>query len=240
MSKIAAQLYTVREEVSQDLIETLEKVAALGYEGVEFAGFFSIPAKVLKGHLERLGLTVVGSHTPLEDLVSGLDEVIAYNKIIGNRYIVCPWSDVKDEASLEVLVSKLQSIVTRLAQENMLLLYHNHDHEFKKVAGNYMLDLLFEKCEGLQAEVDTFWVHRAGVGVRDYLLKHQDRVKLLHLKDGTEQELKAIGEGTAPVREVMQLAQEWQMEWIIVENDTPSPTGLEDLARSISYIKNQF
>lgn len=240
MSKLAAQLYTVREEAGKDFIGTLEKVAALGYEGVEFAGFFGTPAKVLQEHLIRLGLQAVGTHTPLEDLVDRLEEVIAYNKTIGNAYIICPWSDVKDEASLEVLVSQLQKVVTRLAKENMTLLYHNHDHEFKKIEGNYILDLLFAKCKGLQAEVDTFWVYRAGVNVKEYLLKHQDRVKLLHLKDGTDHELKAIGEGTAPIGEVMEMANQWDMAWLIVENDTPSPTGLEDLARSINYMKNQF
>lgn len=76
MNKLAVQLYTVREEAGKDFIGTLEKVAALGYEGVEFAGFFDIPANVLKYQLDRLGLTPVGSHTPLEQLVDHLDEVI--------------------------------------------------------------------------------------------------------------------------------------------------------------------
>lgn len=85
MSKLAVQLYTVREEASRNFIGTLEKVAQLGYEGVEFAGFFDTPAEVLKGHLERLGLTAVGSHTSLEDLTERLEAIVAYNKIIGKN-----------------------------------------------------------------------------------------------------------------------------------------------------------
>ena len=153
MSKLAVQLYTVREEAGKDFIGTLEKIAALGYEGVEFAGFFDIPANVLKNQLDRLGLTPVGSHTSIEQLVDHLDEVITYNKTIGNSNIVCPWSEVKDEESLELLVAQLKKVVQRLQDEDMILLYHNHDHEFKKIGENYLLDLLFEKCEGLYAEV---------------------------------------------------------------------------------------
>ena len=36
---VALQLYTLREELEKDFTGTLEKVAALGYQGVEFAGF---------------------------------------------------------------------------------------------------------------------------------------------------------------------------------------------------------
>ena len=240
MSKLAVQLYTVREEAGKDFIGTLEKVAALGYEGVEFAGFFDTPANILKDQLDRLGLVPVGSHTPLEQGVDHLDEVITYNKTIGNPYIVCPWSEVKDEESLGVLAAQLQKVVQRLQDEGMMLLYHNHDHEFKKIGENYLLDLLFEKCEGLYAQIDTYWVHHAGVDVIEYLMKHKDRVKLIHLKDGTGHELKAIGEGTAPVKQVMKLMQKWSMEWVIVENDEPSPNGLKDIERSMTYIKNQF
>lgn len=36
MLKVGLQLYTLREELEQDFEETLRKVAALGYSGVEF------------------------------------------------------------------------------------------------------------------------------------------------------------------------------------------------------------
>lgn len=240
MSKLAVQLYTVREEASKDFIGTLEKVAALGYEGVEFAGFFDMPAQVLKEHLERLGLSAVGSHTSLEDLTDRLEEIIAYNKVIGNTHIVCPWSDVEDATSLEVLVNQLQKVAARLKEEGMILLYHNHDHEFKQIEGSYLLDQLFEKCQDLQAEIDTFWVYRAGIDVKDYLTTQQDKIKLIHLKDGTAEKLTAIGEGTAPIQTVMEMVKNLGLEWVIVENDEPTPSGLEDIERSITYIKNKF
>lgn len=240
MSKLAVQLYTVREEASKDFVGTLEKVAALGYEGVEFAGFFDMPPQVLKEHLERLSLSAVGSHTSIEDLTDRLEEIIAYNKTIGNTHIVCPWSEVKDTASLEVVASQLQKVADRLKEEGMMLLYHNHDHEFKQIEDSYLLDQLFERCKDLQAEIDTFWVYRAGVDVKEYLTKHKDKVKLIHLKDGTAEKLAAIGEGEAPIKTVIETAKSLGLEWVIVENDEPSPNGLEDIERSITYIKNKF
>lgn len=122
----------------------------------------------------------------------------------------------------------------------MILLYHNHDHEFKEIEGTYILEQLFETCKGLKAEIDTFWVHRAGVDVKEYLLKHKETVKLIHLKDGTAEKLTAIGEGTAPIKTVMEMAKVLDLEWVIVENDAPVPNGLEDIERSMTYIKANF
>jgi len=40
MGKIAIQLYSVREKTSKDFLGTLEKLADMGYEAVQFAGVF--------------------------------------------------------------------------------------------------------------------------------------------------------------------------------------------------------
>ena len=36
---VALQMFTLREESSKDFTGTLKKVAELGYEGIEFAGY---------------------------------------------------------------------------------------------------------------------------------------------------------------------------------------------------------
>lgn len=238
MSHVAIQLYTLREEAHKDFIGTLEKVAQIGYEGVEFAGFFDTPAEVLKGHLERLGLKAVGSHTPLEALTTKLDEVIAYNKIIGNKYIVCPWSDIKNLDTLTILVDQLKEAVEILKHHDMELLYHNHDHEFVKIEDVYILDRLYDAFEGgLKAEIDTFWAFRAGVDVSQYLMKHKKLIRMVHLKDGTKDKLAALGEGEAPLHEIVKTVKEIGLEWLIVENDEPYPNGIEDATRSLKYLK---
>ena len=94
---IALQLYTVRNETTVDFIGTLEKVAAMGYKGVEFAGFGNVPAAKMKEALDRLGLKSVGSHTGIDLLKDKLDEFIDYNVTIGSKYIVCPWESYESK-----------------------------------------------------------------------------------------------------------------------------------------------
>ena len=50
------QLYTIREEMEKDLFGTLERLAKIGYDGVEFAGYGGIPAADMAAKLKELGL----------------------------------------------------------------------------------------------------------------------------------------------------------------------------------------
>ena len=238
MKHLAVQLYTVREECEKDFLGTLEKVAALGYEGVEFAGFYNIPSKVLKEHLERLGLKVVASHTGMELLKQDIEGVIAYNKVIGNTKIVCPWAKVENKDDLEELIKDLGSVLNILEDNGMQLLYHNHDHEFKMIDNKYILDHIFDAFDGkLKAEIDSFWVYRAGADVTAYMESHKDILELVHLKDGTKEEILSVGSGNAPIQDIIKKAQELGAEWLVVENDTPSPDGISDITKSMEYLK---
>ena len=48
MLPIGLQLYSVRNEMEKDFEGTLARVAAMGYEGVEFAGLFGKAPEEIK------------------------------------------------------------------------------------------------------------------------------------------------------------------------------------------------
>ena len=66
---IALQLYSVREDCERDLSGTLAAVAKMGYEGVEFAGYYGRSARELRAMVDDLGLAVVGTHIGLDTLL---------------------------------------------------------------------------------------------------------------------------------------------------------------------------
>ena len=236
--RIGIQLYTLREEMKENPIQTLEAVAALGYEGVEFAGFYGIEAEVMKQELARLGLTVIASHTSLELLENELEAVVTYNQIIGNRVIVCPWTETKDAESLKQMIPRLKAVAIKIKAQGMVFLYHNHEHELQQVDGKVCLQHLVEGLKGdMQLEVDTFWVCRSGLDPVAYLRNNKEVIRLVHLKDGTDKTLCALGEGHAPIQAIQEQVVKMGLKWVIVENDQPTPTGLEDCKRSIAYLK---
>ncbi len=61
---IGLQLYTVRDECAKNFVGTLEKIAKMGYKGVELAGTYSLSGAQLKKVWGNLGLMCVGNHMP--------------------------------------------------------------------------------------------------------------------------------------------------------------------------------
>ena len=62
MIPIGLQLYTIGKETKRDFLGTIRRVGAIGYDGVEFAGYFDTSAEVLKRTLEESGLRAAGTH----------------------------------------------------------------------------------------------------------------------------------------------------------------------------------
>src|SRR5437016_243108 len=60
---IGLQLYTIGDDMKKDAAAALAKVAQIGFKGVEFAGFPSQDAKVVRKMLDDNGLKCCGSHT---------------------------------------------------------------------------------------------------------------------------------------------------------------------------------
>ena len=88
---IALQLYSVRDDCAGDLSLTLQAVAQMGYEGVEFAGYYDRSAEELRDMCEDLGLKVAGTHTGLNTLLGDeLAKTVEFNQILGNPYLIVP------------------------------------------------------------------------------------------------------------------------------------------------------
>lgn len=90
-------------------------------------------------------------------------------------------------------------------------------------------------------ELDTYWVFNSKVDVCDYIKANASRIGLIHLKDGgLDSNPCAIGEGKNDIHGIINTAKEAGFEWLIVENDNPTPDGLSDTARSIHHLKTKY
>lgn len=239
--RIALQMYTLRDECDIDFIKTLEKVSSLGYEGVEFAGFYDISASVLKEKLDELNLLALSSHTGIDLLENELDKVIKYNKIIGNKQIVCPFSNWENDEEFLVIVSVLNHAMEVLKANGMTLLYHNHSHEFEMVDHQYKLDLLLEAVEGMKLELDTCWVSHGKVDVVNYMENNKNKIDLVHIKDIEYNDdnyiLKELGGGCLPIAKIINKSKEIGLDWLIVENDLPKPDGMTNITNSMEFLR---
>ncbi|MBR2877443.1 MAG: sugar phosphate isomerase/epimerase [Clostridia bacterium] len=239
--KFAVQLYSVRDHIENgnDLLEILGKVKEIGFDGVEFAGYQDLSAEVLKKRCDELGLTVVGSHMGLEDFMGEkLNETLSYHKTLGTKYVGVGGAPHSTYEEAKNTADVLGAANTEAEKIGMNTYYHNHTEEFADLKdGKNAMDIIGEQCK---LEIDTYWSFCAGVKNSDYLPKMKDKVALIHIKDGKNHKPMALGEGENDLADVVKGVKEIGLEWVILENDDPVPTGLEDITRSYKWLKENF
>ena len=232
---IGLQLYSIKDETERDFKGTLRKVAEMGYDGVEFAGYGGLSSKELKELLDELGLKACGSHVQLQALTDNIDEVIEYNLVIGNKYIVCPWGEFSSRQGILDLARKLKVAGEKCKAKGLVCGYHNHDHEFKQFDGEYGLDILLKAVDAdlLVAEIDTYWVEFAGIDPAQYIKKHPGRCELIHIKDmqaiGDTKESTEVGNGSMNFETIIKEAEKQGATWLIVEQEYFTRPSLESV-----------
>lgn len=261
---IAIQLYSLRDDMGEDPVGTLQKVKDMGYDGVEFAGLAGLTAAEMKEACARIGLTPISAHVGIDDLKkSGVLEDYA---TVGCRFVAIPWLDEVRRPGGEnyaAFCADVKAVAAKAAELGLTLLYHNHDFEFAKLGEDYLLDIMFRDMPELKTQLDTCWVRVAGEDPAAYVKKYSGRAPLVHLKDYTGGAAKGmyqligvdddkpqeaveafsfrpVGQGVQDFPAILAAAAEAGTEWVVVEQDMPTAdkTPLQCAAESVAYLRS--
>lgn len=245
--KIALQLYSVREDCARDLKRTLEAVAKMGYEGVEFAGYYGRTAEELRKMLDDLGLKVAGTHIRIDTLMGEkLKETIEFNRILGNKYLIVPSLPEKmrkTKADWLKAAEIMNEIADKLKPEGMRVGYHNHAIEFKPINGEIPWYIFFDAAKPeVIMQLDTGNAMRGGVSadeVLNIIKRYPKRAVTVHLKEySSKNERAIIGEGEMKWREFINLCETvGGTEWYIVEQESYPYPPLECAKRCLENLK---
>ncbi len=187
--KVGIQLYSLRAELERDMENTLKRVSEMGYECVEFAGFCGKSADEIKALLDKYGLKAVSIHQSLDPYLSeNAEEFIEFIKKLGVKYSAVPWMDKNvfhDKERYPEFVENMKKVGKLLSENGIDLYYHNHDFEFEKEDGEYVLDRLYNDVPAdlLKVELDLCWVKYGGEDPVKYVNKYGKRSKIVHFKD---------------------------------------------------------
>lgn len=244
---VALQLFTVRDETAKDFIGTLQRVAQIGYKGVEFAGFGGLSASEVKRVLDDLGLRAAGSHTGINALEADLAAVADFNLAIGNPYVVVPWMPQEyraDAAGWRAVGAKMNELGAQLQRRGLTLCYHNHAFEFERFDGAYGLDIFYGASDPalVQAELDLYWVKKGGEDPAAYVRKYAGRVPLLHIKDmagDAEGSFTEFGTGIIDWGAVFAIAPSAGAQWYIVEQDACTRPCMESVQISFDNLRQR-
>ncbi|RLI26068.1 sugar phosphate isomerase/epimerase [Candidatus Bathyarchaeota archaeon] len=244
---IALQLYSVREDCARDLEKTLKAVADMGYDGVEFAGYYGRSAEELRRILDELGLKVAGTHIAIDTLLGDeLEKTIEFNRVLGNKFLIVPWlpENMSNSKEAWLKTAKLfNEIAEKLKPEGMYVGYHNHHIEFKPMNGETPWDIFFKATvPEVVMQLDTGNAMYGGVtsdGVLEIIKRYPGRAMTVHLKEYSSTNPKAlIGEGEMKWREFLKLCETvGGTEWYIIEQESYAYPPLECVRRCLENLK---
>ena len=235
--KYGIQLYSVKDFMAKDVKDTLRQIAEMGYEMVEPAGFFDVSAEDFKAWCDEYGLEVCGSHSGYNSLVEQTDSVLDYHKKIGCPLYIIPSAPIKNKEALDKTIDDINRLESAVIAAGMELMYHNHHREFLPNEDGIIAHLEMQKRTNIKFEIDVYWVYRGKLNPIYVLEQLKDRISIIHLKDGTMEHGTPLGQGTAPIAEVVAWAKKNGVA-MVVENEPTAELQMIEAKACIDYLKS--
>ncbi|EMI21859.1 Xylose isomerase domain-containing protein TIM barrel [Rhodopirellula maiorica SM1] len=255
---IGIQLYTLRNQINDDVAGTLKAVADAGYKQVEPYGFPN--AKPMINAARDNGLAIHSSHFEWDSVVNPDDKgVPPFAKILeqandaGLSHLVVPYLAEKNRTTLDdykLTADRCNKAAEEAQSAGIQLAYHNHAFEFEpKQGGRYGYEVLMDEfSDQMKFEIDIFWVQLAGHDPAKLIRNLKGRVSQLHLKDLSQQTpvptyngvaheaFEEIGDGVIPMEPIFAAAAAAGVVHCHVEQDQ-SPDPLASIRQSMTYLK---
>lgn len=241
VTPISVQLYSLREESARDFDAVLERLAAIGYKGVEPFHLFGKTPQAFRAQIEDLGMVVSSSHHPWANRAS-LGEVVDTVGALGLNRAIGGFEpgDFADMDAVQRTAETVNGLVDALAPHGIDLCLHNHWWEFQEIDGRLGYHHLVERCPEVLFEVDTYWAANFGaVDAVAEVARVKERAPLLHIKDGAlekEGTHVAVGDGKMDIAAVVEAANPNVLEWLIVELDACATDMMTAVEKSYAFL----
>jgi sugar phosphate isomerase/epimerase len=246
---VGLELFSVREELKQDLMGTVRGVAKMGYECVEFfAPYFDWTpayAKDVKKLMDDVGIRCLSTHNGDRSFTAeNLPHAIEINQIIGSKFIVMAsagkvngldgWKGVAD--ILSRAAEKLKPLGLRTG-------YHNHKTEFVPIEGKRPIEVLAANTgKDVMLQLDVGTCIEAGSDPVAWIKANPGRIVSMHCKDWSPEQGKAyrvlFGEGVAPWKKLFQAAEKTGgIEFYLIEQEGSAFPPMETAQRCLASFR---
>lgn len=243
---IAVQLYNFRGILTKEFRDTLREIAGMGFDGVEFAGYYGDMApKKLADFLGETGLKCAGCMFPADALKKIDDEAYRYASLLQTPAVTIS-SKADFEKMFQDVVDTFTVIGNNAAAHGLRFSYHNHWWELAKCGDTTALEVVLAATdpEKVFIEPDVCWLHRAGIDPVQFLEKYCSRIKQVHLKDIVIPEkietTTELGKGIIGISRIIKSVSALPGDiWMIYEQDhTADP--FKSAAESLEFIRKNI
>lgn len=241
------ELYSVRDELQKDLMGTVRKVAAMGYEVVEFYSPYwqwtPAYAQEVRKLLDDLGIRCLSTHNSRQALEpEGLKKSIELNRILGSKSIVMASAG---RASTEDDWKRVAEILTQasatLKPLGMESGFHNHQTEFKDAGGFRPIKVLAANTpKEVTLQLDCGTCVEVGYDPVAWIKENPGRIRSLHLKEWGKGEgyRYLFGEGEVPWKELLDAAETvGGAEFYLIEQEGSRFSSLETVEKCLANFR---
>lgn len=247
--KIGIQLYAVRYEFDKNVPHTIQNLADIGYQGVEFYGyggtknvFKNWSAQQLRQLLDAFGIQCCGMHLNLNAFSKkNLATTVENNKILGNKYLVVAAAGnmMHEKDTIKKFADILNDTAEKVKSEGMKVGYHCHGFDFKEMGGSTAWDMLFNQVSPeVVMQLDTGNCAGGGGDPVAILKKFPGRTDSLHVKEWDAAPLK-VGDSTW--KQILHLCKTLhQTEWYTIEQGEHQGKGFAVAKESYETLRKML
>jgi len=241
--KVGAQLIIWGARPRENFEGVLAEVREAGYEGVETSLeiVFTDIMETRRLLLEN-GLRLVALHMG----VGNMDQVEQGSRILEKlegEYLTFsgPGGRGSDEDYLKCadFLNKAGKISRK---HGIKTCYHNHGHEIANNQKGISVIIQNTEPELVGLCVDTYWVKFGGVDPLQFIKANKERIVYLHLKDGTEEDMKnrrfsELGKGSIEFPAILSFTTQLGVKWVVVEQDWTPGSPFKSMLESRDYLR---
>jgi len=238
---ISVQVYSVRGAAAKDLAAVLTGIAKMGYDGVEFAGYYGKDAKDIRKMLDDNGLKCSGTHTGI-GAVRGdnFDKTVELHLTLGTKYIIVPGGidgDLHDVEKNKAIAEEFSKIAEKAKPFGLSIGYHAHGGDAKLIDGIPAWERFFDATSAdvvMQMDIGNYMA--GGGDPYKMIEKFKGRSKTVHLKEnGPDNPI--IGDGKVDWKRAFDLLETiGGAEWYVVE-DEEDANSLERIEKCIQALR---
>lgn len=218
---ISVQLYSVRNIASKDVSAAFKKIAEIGYEGVEFAGYYGKDPKELRKMLDDNGLKCSGTHTGLGAFNDdNFNKTVDIHKTLGTRFMIIPANGeyVKSVDENKKFADQLNALAEKVKTVDMEIGYHAHGFDAKPIGDVPAWEMLFDATVPTVIHQMDLGNYQSGGGDPYGMIeKFKGRSKTVHLKENGPG---IIGTGKVDWKKAFEVCETiGGTEWYVVEDE---------------------
>ena len=246
---VGLELFSVRDQLKQDLMGTVTAVAKMGYDGVEFFSPYydwtPAQAKDMRKLLDDLGIKALSTHNSAKNFApENLAKAIELNQIIGSKLVVMASAGrVEGLDGWKQVAERLSTAGEKLKTTGMRAGFHNHQLEFKPLDGAKPIEVLAKNTpKDVVLQLDIGTCIETGNDPIAWINSNPGRIRSLHCKDWSSDPGKGykalFGEGAAPWKKIFEAAEKTGgVESYLVEQEGSDFTPFETAQRCLANFK---